>query len=178
MGDKSITLYNLADEMAMFNSLIEATTNPETGEIVSIDDAILEQIIGNVTAFQQKAEAVAKVCLNAKGEAEKITTEIARLTTVKRVYENMETRLKEYAKACLQITHMDEIGTKPYSFKLWKNSQLSVMVPENETFETWDDKFKRVKIEPDKKAIAAAWKADEPIPASVEIEEGYHVRIR
>jgi hypothetical protein len=172
---ESKTLAMYAEEVSLMDAILEASVDPETGEVREFDpDAYLSLKDGATV----KAASLTKVVLSAKAGAESIDTEIKRLTRIKRTYENVEKRLKDYALWCMQAMGVKTLGEKPYSLNRQRNSQPAVIVPDGLDLSTWDERFIRRTVEPNRAAIIEAWKADEPIPANVEVVEGEHVRIR
>ncbi len=162
--------HELAEGMALMSQLLQASIDPETGEYIPPSDEALEEFFHLSDLNLAKAAAVAHIIHNAEADSKQFhKAMLACSGTVK--------RLKEYVLSCLNILGMKSIGEHPFSLNV-QASPVSVDVPDGLDLSTWEDKFKRVKVEPNKVAILAAWKAGEPIPANVEIVEGEHIRIR
>jgi hypothetical protein len=171
--NKSLVAY--ADELSFIEQLMEASVDPETGEVKDFDPALYIDLMDGAVA---KATSLSKVVLMAKGQEEVLKQEIDRLTRIKRASGNIQERLKTYALYCMQVMGVKSLGEKPYSLNRQRNSQASVNVPEDLDLSTWEEKFITRTVVPNKRAILEAWKAGENFPANVEINEGEHVRIR
>jgi len=169
-----MNLYELTGELATLESVMEPDENGEIG----ITDEQLEAYLDLKSGSALKAQNTVHFIRNLESRSESVDSEIKRLTVYKRTCENAVKRIKEYALFCLQGAGLKFIGEKPFSINRQKNSQPAVIVPDGLDLSTWDDRFKKVTVEPNKKAILEAWKAEEPIPANVEIFEGEHIRIR
>jgi hypothetical protein len=191
MSEKSLTLYAAADELQIWNNILEAAYNEETGEYQNIDASALEQIIGLTDTTAAKGTAISKVLINFKAEIEKVKVERQRLQNIERVLSNVEQSLKDYAVTCMQMLQVDRIGdTKGFILCRQRNSQVSVRdgfgnaldetwSRKNEhIIKEWEERFYEVRLVAKASVISAAWKADEPFPANVEIVEGEHIRVR
>lgn len=169
-----MNLYELTTDLARLESALEPD---EQGEI-HVDDIDLESYLNLKDATVEKVANVVKFIRNLETHADSLDSEAKRLTARKRACANLIDRIKGYALYCMQANGLKVIGDKPFSLTRNRNSAPSVIVPDNTDLSTWEDRFKVVKVEPNKREIAAAWKADEPIPGNVEIVELEHVRIR
>lgn len=189
--NKSLTLYDAADELQMWTALLDAAYDEETGEYENIDPSALERIIELTDTTATKGTAISKVLINFKAEIEKVKVERKRLQNIERVLSNAEQALKDYAVACMQRMQVDRIGdTKGFTLCRQRNSQVSVQdgfgnaldetwSRKNEPMiKEWDERFYEIRLIAKASAIRDAWKADEPFPANVEIVEGEHIRVR
>lgn len=140
----------------------------EEGEDVS---SALEALGG---ALEVKAEAIGYVLRDMQLDADKLDAEIKRLTERKKTLEANVTRTREYLRTGMLASGIRKIKGPTFSLSL-------VDCPERVEIEDESllpDAYVRIKREPSKSAILAAYKADGECVPGTRIERGTRLVIR
>ena len=125
--------------------------------------------------FGEKVEAILKFRVGLTAEVEGIDTEIKRLTAMRDTVQRKADWLKGYVFREMQRSGATRVDGK--LFKVWvqKNSRPSF------TLEVGADipaAYSKTTVSLDTQALYEAWKAGRTLPATVEVNEGSHLRIR
>lgn len=165
-----MNLYELSSELAVIeDELIDAG-----GELT---DELEKRLDSCTMGFNAKVENIAKWVLDLGAREETVDREIARLTVRKKAVQNLQRRLKEYTKMC-----MERAGKTKLDF-----GAVTVSVHRNPpSVEVRDEKAVPVRfitIIPeqhviDKKALLEALKAGEKVEGAVLITDRAHLRVR
>lgn len=155
-----MTLYEIDTEFAR---LIEAGTDPETGELV-IDPAALEAL---QLAREEKLENIALYYKNLNAEAAAIKAEAEALTARRKALEGRAERMKRVLSEALA----GEKFSTPRVAVTFRSS-AAVEIDAGTFFQSPTSKsYLRYRDpEPDKKAIAEALKAGEDIPGAALVQ--------
>jgi Siphovirus Gp157. len=157
------------------NAIVHALSlaDDESGEIPDSALALLDQLEMERVA---KITNVLAVIRNSQAQADAIDIEIARLQAMRSSPARTVERLKDYLFGSMMVhgeTKIDcgAIG-KP---RIQKNSQPSIGF--SGEVGKLDERWKRVTVDLDKRALLEAYKAGEPLPEGVSVETGYHLRL-
>lgn len=146
-------LYELTGEYA------ELQDRAECGEDVS---AALAALDGKLEA---KAESIAAVLRNLSADQEALRAEEKRLAARRKAKENAEESLREYVRSQMVAAGITRIKCAAFSFALQNYEHVRV-----DDVDALPAEFRRTvpeAVEPDKKAILAAWKRDgEVVPGA------------
>ena len=162
-----MTLYELSNDIRQIMA--------DIGDDGEITDEQIEAIDRLSEDFDEKAETICKIIVELKNDASSAKDEAERLSKLAKSRENAADRLKAYLKRCLEESGQSRVETDLFKVRIQKNSVPTVTVdclPEH-----LPEAFQRVKIESDREAIMKQFKAGEPLPESVKVEYGTHLRI-
>lgn len=162
-------LYDLTGDYAALYAQIEDCETDEERE------ALLAQIDALDAAIGEKAEAYARMMLNAQAEAEAMDGEIKRLQRMKKARENTAERMKERMHFAMEIAGATEIRTGIGKWKVCKNPWSVVVLDEAEV----PAEFlipQPAKV--DKAAILARFKEEGEIPDGCDVVRNEGVRFR
>jgi hypothetical protein len=151
---------------------IEEQIADADGEITPDIDAQLSALEGEL---ERKLEWIALMAREAQAEGDVYGAEIVRLAARKKAAENRAASLKAYAMEVMQQTGREKVKGELASLAVVRNSAPSLTV--TVAPELLPERFRRVTVAPHLQAIRDAVKAGETVEG-VEIEQGYHVRIR
>lgn len=124
------------------NSLYELTSEYkellEMLEDADLDaDVIKDTLDGVEGEFEMKADAIAKVIAEEKGDAEKIDAEIKRLTARKKTKLNNAERLKKYLESAMGAMGKKKFATALFGFGIRKNAPAVVIDNEEKIPKEW-----------------------------------------
>lgn len=124
------------------NSLYELTSEYkellEMLEDADLDaDVIKDTLDGVEGEFEMKADAIAKVIAEEKGDAEKIDAEIKRLTARKKTKLNNAERLKKYLESAMGAIGKKKFATALFGFGIRKNAPAVVIDNEEKIPKEW-----------------------------------------
>lgn len=137
--------------------------------------ALIEQMDAMDAAIGDKAEAYARIMLNAYSDAEAADKEIKRLQAFKKARENIGERMKERMHFAMEIAGATEIRTGIGKFQICKNPWSVVVLDESEV----PAEFlipQPAKV--DKTAILARFKEAGEIPDGCDVVRKEGVRFR
>jgi hypothetical protein len=160
-----MSLYQLADNYAAIQQMIEDGADPETlaDTLESIDEAI-----------EDKAENIYYVLRNIEGDINAIKAEEHRLAEKRRAAEKNQQSLKDYLQQCMEHTGKSKIKRPTFTMSIQKNPpsvdiQNPDLVPAH-YFLAQEPKL-------DKKTLLAQIKAGNEVPG-VTIKQTESIRIR
>ncbi len=166
----SNNLYEISTELARINDeLFEAG-----GELT---DELEKRLDGSTLDFKAKVENIGKWVLNLSSREEALDKELTRLTARKRAIENLQKRLKEYVKTCMEMTGTNKLEYTAMTIAIQKNP-AAVEIQDEKSIPA---KFLTIIPEQkvvDKKAVLAALKAGESVSGAVLADNKTHLRIR
>ena len=159
-----MNLYEISNELRLAYEKLEngEGINQETGEV---DEEVQNALMVTQQNLQTKAIDIAYVIKSFDDEIEIYEREIKRLTEIK---DQMKKR-KEWLKTNLSNA-MQEFGVVELKGKTIKLSFRKSESVEIDDIDALDDRFKRVKIEPDKTAIKTALKIGEKVEGARLVE--------
>ena len=159
-----MNLYEISNELRLAYEKLEngEGINPETGEV---DQEVQNALMVTQQNLQTKAIDIAYVVKSFDDEIEIYEREIKRLTEIK---DQMKKR-KEWLKTNLSNA-MQEFGVVELKGKTIKLSFRKSESVEVDDIDALDDRFKRIKIEPDKTAIKTALKLGEKVEGARLVE--------
>lgn len=158
---------------------IEADVRYLQSQLEEVDDEQLEEILLRLLdSRQQKVDSIYMFLKKLDGDElfakELFAAAKARLDRVR--------RLRETTKS--YFLHLMQKGVIPnrldgqvYSIRQQRNSVPTVEVADVAPVASWPERFQKVSIEADTKAIAEAFKAEEPLPDGVSVAYGSHLRL-
>lgn len=160
------TLYAIEQDGAKLAMLLEASDGeltPEIGEIMEVFDADIHA----------KAEIYCKIIASFEGRQVMRETEAKRLKALADTDARAADRLRERLHSAILFLNIPKIETDLFRISV-VNNPPSVKV---EDAETLPNKYKRLKIEADKSALMADFKAGLPLPEGVMIERTTRLKI-
>lgn len=158
-----MTLYEITDELRELTEALEELT-PDA-------EARLDELAHQV---ESKADSICRLLANLEGERLVLEREATRLMDAAGVKDRAIGRLKGLLKDGLQRAGLQRLSTPLFSLWVQKNSTPSVSIAEGVEL---PKEFLRVKVEPDMKALAAAWK-DGRCVDGVSVSIGTHLRVK
>lgn len=165
-----MNLYELSSELA----LIETELVDAGGELT---DELEKRLDACSLGFNAKVENIAKWVLDLEGREEAVDRELARLTARKKAVQNLQRRLKEYTKTCMERVGKTRIEFGAMTVSVYRNPP-SVEVRDEKTVPA---RFITIIPEQhvlDKKALLEALKAGEPVEGAALINDKTHLRVR
>lgn len=173
-----VTLYELVD----LRALLDARLEESEGELTPALEAELDALAG---AIQEKAERIALFVREQLANADAIDAEIHRLAARKKAHERAAEGLKRYLKTQLERLGMTKVTGLLATVAIQRNSQPAIRTA-LEAKDLWETEDARpfvtreeiVVFNLDRAAVIAAWKAKTPLPSTIEVDLGTHVRIR
>lgn len=155
------TLYDIV------NSMTDLLSDYAAAETEAEQDDILKLLKASKEELKVKVESCAKVRQDIDLDAQKVDTEIKRLTQIKKSLEARSERLKNYIGECLGVGNK----LKTTLFNLWWTPSVSVDTSGVKEVRDLPKEFVRIipqQYEVDKVAITKAWKEDPTkVPAGV-----------
>lgn len=160
-----IKLYEIGHEL---QSLLDSTEGELTPEV----EAALATI---EMAFEQKCEAVLKYRQALLGEVEAINLEVDRLTRRAGALATKAQWLRNYVLRTMQVIGVGKVSTPTFSASVAK-SPPSVLVEPDAVL---PPEYQRtsVKVETNKAAILADYKAGKPLPVGVAVFTGSYLKV-
>jgi hypothetical protein len=152
---------------------IEAMIEELEGEITPEIESKLNALEGE---FSRKAEFIALMVKEATTAAAAIKAEEDRISARRKAHERRAEAFKDYLHRCMASMGVSKITGQLASPAIQRNSAPSVTV--DIAPELLPERFRRVLVGPDNRALADAFKAGEALPAGVTAEYGTHLRIR
>ena len=125
-------------------------------------------------AFDDKAAAVVAYTRNLSVTKDALDAEIARLKAWAKALDDKETWLRDYLKRCMEQAGYKSIETPVAKVRIQKNSRPSISVAEGQPIPPM---FTKVVTSFDGQAAYEAWKAGQPLPDSITVTQGNHLRI-
>jgi hypothetical protein len=113
----------------------------------------------NQAEFTQKADAYAAVIGQKKARVDFLKAEAKRLTRMAQVEESIADKLKERISYAMTAHGLEKVETAHYKLGWRKSSTVEI----TGQIEDLPIEFVRVKVEADKAAIKASFKAGEPV---------------
>jgi hypothetical protein len=144
------------------------------GELSPEAAAELDRLAANI---ETQAESVCKLISEITAEADVLAVEIDRLKKRFTAREKAVHRLKTIIKERFELLGMQKLKTPLYTLSVCRNSCPSISLLDGFTPAALPEQFRRVTIDIDKQAIAAAIKRGEAPPAGVTVQQGTHLRI-
>lgn len=137
------------------------TVDPETGELLGGDalDAMAD-------ALEDKLESVALYIKGLAAETVAIKDEEAMLCERRRTLERKNQRLRAYLADAMTAAGLPKLDTPRTIVSFRKSSEVVIS-----DMAALPDAFRRVKIEPDKTAIKAAYKVGSSVPGAAVVEK-------
>ena len=160
-------LYEISDRYKNLEALLQ---DDETAI-----DTVLEAAIAVEDEFKTKAEAIARLILDVRGDIKKFKEEEDRLAVRRKTLAGKEDRLKAYLMDEMLETNLTKLKGETLSLSVQANSRGSVII-ENEALVP--DKYK-VPQPPkiDNNGIYIAYQGGDKVPGT-RVEYGQHLRIR
>ena len=162
-------LYEMPAAMRALEDKIEQAEGVLTPELEAELDALGEE-------FDRKAEYIAMLIREAKLEAEKWRIEEERVSARRMSLERRAQSLTAYVHSQMQAMGRQKVDGKLLSVSLQQNSTPSIVYEQLPA--DLPERYKRVRVEVNGRAIIDAYKAGQPIPEGITIYHGTHVRIR
>lgn len=162
---RKVTLYDLSSE------LVAAIAETDEGEVPEGLEDRLDSLEGD---FTTKVDACLAYMRERAGRAEIRRLEAKRLAALAQCDENAADSIKRYVQRCLEMTGTKRMSTGRFDMTV-AQSPPSAKLADGLPIPA---QFKRIKEEFDKSAAVAAWKAGEPLPAGVTVEQSHHLRVR
>jgi hypothetical protein len=162
------TLYELSKSVAL---IVQDVVDAE-GEL----STELEKRLENTgLAFKDKAFNIGKWCLNIDGNVESIDRELVRLEHRKRTQQNLQKRLKDYLKYCMENAGLNKLDLQTFIISIAKNPP-SVEIDDEEKLPAQYTTIIETKTI-DKKKLLADIK-DHEIPGAHLVTDKVHLRIK
>lgn len=157
------TLYELTGS---YRALLDAAED--------VDSDLLADTMESITdAIESKAEGYAAVIREIETDADKLKTEIDRLTRRRQAYENNAKRLKTNLQQAMDISGHRKIKGKLFTISIRNNAPHVVLNDESKL----PAYLTEVVRTPDKKAIMAELKANKEVPGAT-LEQSKSLQIR
>ncbi len=155
-------------DAALLDLLAHLDDDGEIGEdpLAAIDALSMARV--------DKLDAICRYVRDRSTRAVALQAELDRLQAAKKTEDNAVDRLKKYIHASMTALGEQKIETPLFKLRIQKNSQPSVLIEDDKALPEW---AKRVKVEADRTAILAKYKADGTLPDGVEVQTGTHLRI-
>ena len=163
------SLYELSSELQRINEEIITAEGEITPELETMLD-------GFTTALDKKTGGIIRWTLNLKGKQQAIQNEIDRLTTRKRMVDNLDKRLKNYVHVCMVKAGMKKLEYDTFTVAIQKNPP-SVEIEDEEKI---DGKYKEIVqvVKLDKKQILSDMKAGAEVEGAILHTDKTHLRVR
>ena len=148
----------------------------ELGDSDEPDDqrCFLDTLDGLIGEIDTKADSYAAVISEFDAQAQKIDTEIVRLTNMKRTVEGSVKKMKERLMVAMKAMDRTEIRTDLHTFKIQANGGKRKLDIHSDV----PDKYQKIVYEPDTDKIRAVLEAGEKLDFAVLQERGEHLRIK
>ncbi len=163
-------LYTLAEAYREAMALLEETDGEITPEVEAVLDAAGDALV-------DKVDAVAAMVRMHEADAERFGEEERFFARKRAAAEGRARWLKSYLLACLETAGEKKVKGERFSVTV-QASAPSVVLADDVTPESLPERFRRVKVEADKKAIGDALKSGEALDGIARLHTGTHVRIR
>lgn len=164
------SLYELSAELAIIHD--EIISNE--GEIT---DALEKRLDESTLSFNAKVEQIGRWVLNLGGREDAIEKEIARLQAKKKSNQNLQGRLKEYVKMCMEMANKTKMEYGTMTVSIQKNPASCEVKDEKAIPAKYLTIIPETKVV-DKKAVLADLKAGVQVEGAELINTKTHLRIR
>lgn len=144
----------------------------DNGELLPGVEERLTELEGELA---DKADNIAALMRTCEAEAAAYKTEADRLGQLAGSAAAKADRLKRYLKAELERAGIAKLDCPRFKLAIQKNSVPSVAIAFDAEI---PDRFARVRRELDTKAVIDAVKAEQPIPDTISVIHGTHLRVR
>lgn len=125
-NSKKTTLYEIADSISY--ALFQLEDSEESFE------ELQEELDSLDMAFEEKADNIARILAELKGQEAAVKTEIDRLQKRKKSLERNSDWLKSYLANAMQVTGKKKFKTDLFNFGLRNNKRIEI--PDEESFMT------------------------------------------
>lgn len=175
-----LTLYDATDALLTVREWLEESEGELTPEI----EALLARAEGD---FETKCERVALFIREQEAEAAAIEQEVARLALRLKARQRTATNLKAYLQREMERAERVEVKRPLVTLRLQKSAPAVTAVlvgdgdlPALRGDPAWAPFLAEVpaSVRLDRKALIDAWRAGQPIPAAVTVEQRLHLRLR
>jgi hypothetical protein len=174
----TMRLYEIAEARAILDTWLAESE----GELTPDLEQMLDELDGQA---EEKIERVGLFIRERAAEAKAVREERDRLDALMRRDERAVESLKRYVKTQMERLGKTKVNGLLATVAIQKNSMASVTtVLEPSEIWAFEDGRPFVKREEkvvyslDRDAILAAWKSSQPLPVSISVEHGSHVRVR
>ena len=164
-----LKLYEIIGEL---QSIEEALIDAD-GELTPELEAQLNAVEGD---FHEKAENIAKFITVLMRRADMVEAEMMRLSALKQSRRNAAAGLKVYLLKWMQAISRPTIETPLFKIWIQKNSRPSIKYDGD--VHALPIKLQKVTTTFDSQAAYEMWKAEEVLPAEIQVDRGHHLRIR
>lgn len=170
-------------EIAEAREILETWLAESEGELTPELEQMLNELDGKE---DEKIERVGLFIRERSAEAKAVREERDRLDALMRRDERAVESLKGYLKAQMERLGKTKVNGLLATVAIQANSQPSVTTTmDAEQIYQLDDasrpfvkREEKVVYTMDRDAILAAWKTEQPIPATIVVERGCHIRVR
>jgi len=169
-------------EIASARDILDSWLAESEGEMTPELEQMLNELDGQA---DEKIERVGLYIRERSAEAKAVREERDRLDALMRRDERAVDSLKSYVKAQMERLGKTKVNGLLATVAIQKNSQPSVTTTADaESLYDLGDARPFIKREEkvvytlDRDAIIATWKAGTPIPATIVVDHGTHVRVR
>lgn len=159
------TLYAISD------ALLACLAEDENGELPADAAERLDALEGELL---HKAENICRYVQQCKADSEAYTMEAKRLQMLATKATNKADRLKDYLMEVMERHQFKNLDTELFNLRIQKNSQPSVILRDGCPV---PEKFQRIEVSLDKKAVIAAAKSGDQLPPELSLSIGSHLRI-
>ena len=165
------SLYEISNELReVYNKLENGEgVDLETGEL---SDELINALEVSQANLQQKGIDIGYVIKSFDDEIELYDKEIKRLTERKKALQNAQDRVKTSLKNAMEEFNIVEIKGQTLKISFRKSESVEI-----DNVDLLDERFKRVKVEPDKTAIKQAIKQGEQVEGA-RLVENNNLQIR
>lgn len=155
-------LYELAVEFEELQQALEAGADGDSL------DAFLDKLDESKTELRVKVDNICKLLSNMGGDIDAFKKEEQRLATRRKAKENGRGRLRDWLRSTMDLFEVTEITTDVHKVQI-QAGQPTVVVTQPHAV---PEAFMRVKREPNKKAIMAAFKEEGLVVEGCDIVPG------
>jgi len=178
MPSSSLKLYEIVEARDILDKWLEESEGELTPEI----EALLDHLDGKA---DEKIERVGLYIRERLAQAKAVKEERDRLDALAKREERAADSLKSYLKRCLEALGKTKVHGLLATVAIQQNSQPSVTTALTATelyaldeARPYVRRVETVLYSLDREAVLAAWKRHEPLPETISVDLGSHVRIR
>lgn len=174
-----MTLFQLSDEMALIESILEENGGELTPELESAWEETRESLV-------RKTDNYGVLLQKLKASEDAISNEIKRLQKLKKTTANTQERVKGHILNCMNVFGIDKL--EGYLTKISKRKSKSLNVDEGLLMAAYKDKidalnkelppYMTIKIEVNKTEIKNSFKEIDILPQGCEYQENESLNIR
>lgn len=164
-----MNLYEISKDLAIIHDELAESG----GELL---DGLEARLDASTLAFRDKVEGIGKWIRNLAAREAGLKQELDRLTARKQAVDNLQKRLKEYVKQCMEIAGEKKLEYDSFTIAIQKNPP-SVDIQNEGTLQGKYITIIPEQLVPDKKAIIADLKAGVEVEGCA-LTQGTHLRIR